>query len=226
MNYTKIVEERINKYLSPAGVTVQDILGDTDAFVFGGAVRDSIADVPINDIDIIGFNYSIADVIEYLEKKRFRILVNEKLDDLYKDIHLFKPPLTLERQGCKIQIIALNITHPLFKIKSIKPSTQEVGNAIYSAMDNVDIDICAVSYNPKKGVEELLPEVFFKIESKHFSVLEDKIMHNPDRINVRISKMISKGFTCVGSQKAVSDIEFRSMIKHKPQASERFNAWE
>ncbi|MCP4393166.1 MAG: hypothetical protein GY804_02710, partial [Alphaproteobacteria bacterium] len=63
--------EAINLYLRKSCVTIDELLDGTDALLFGGAIRDALTGVPINDLDIIGFTKSIQDITDTLDSWGF-----------------------------------------------------------------------------------------------------------------------------------------------------------
>ena len=216
MNYTNKVELKMNEYLEKAEVTIQDILGNTDAFVFGGALRDAIADVEINDIDIIGFSRSLQDIKSYLLYNDFTEYIGGKLDSCYSDIHIICPPTTYEKNGCRVQLIK---PHGGYLGQGILNNSIEkvhwmVRTKLLDMIEQVDIDICALAYNNVEGLLELIPNVINHINVKVFYVLEDNIMHQKDRIHIRVRKMINKGYTPLN----IKPIKMEEL--------KRYNAWE
>lgn len=190
--------KHINKYLEKVGTTIEDILGKTDAFVFGGSLVDSMIEYPINDIDIIGFTESIDDIYEYLCDIGFNRLDDSELDFMYKDIHWFRT-ITMELDGCNVQLIGMypNCFYEGESLWSNRTRSVhgDVIEIITKAVKNVDIDICGVMWNPNLGFIEACTGAINGIQNKQMKVLNDNMMHQEDRIITRIEKYKNKGFS-------------------------------
>jgi hypothetical protein len=208
--YKKIVENEMNKYLSSTNLTIQEILGDTDAFVFGGALRDSIAGVSINDIDIIGYKKSIMDIGDFLIDDGFsKENSDSALDFMYEEFHYFCVSGTYTKNECKIQLIRLYTNNPKYSchpfssyfVQNNKFDSEDVKNSVKTIVGNVDIDICGFIYHPYYGFEEVCSDALSNLKKNNFRVLNDNLMHNPGRIETRIKKMEDKGFKHVGEKK-------------------------
>lgn len=98
-----------------------------EAYIFGGAIRDSLADVPIKDIDIIGRNESISQIANYLKYHHGFELNNDYIkktsNDIYSNGLIFEP-------DSYIKIIDNN----LICVQLIKPSSNPF--FIKSILDN------------------------------------------------------------------------------------------
>lgn len=193
---TNKVVTRINNYLSNLNgvITIDMILGGTDAVVFGGAVRDAIHGSPINDIDIMGFRQSIEDIATYLKNEGFIEQPTDPLLDLYEEIALFNSPTTLCRGDCKVQLIQLILHSPFMGMTKDSVTTLGCRKKLVEAVANVDIDICAVYYHKNTGVQEALVGVINYIDQGVFHSMKDNIMHVAGRIEGRIVKLEKKGY--------------------------------
>lgn len=190
------VEKGINNYLkeNKAIFTIQELLGNTDGFVYGGAVRDSLAELPIQDIDIICYSRTRNHLITFLETHNFEIESNQELDELYHGIKLFHFPLLFTNGSAYIHIIQLNPDHKLTNVYRFGDNVVEYRKSQERVIANVDIDICGVYYNPYTGVVEVVPGAIINILKKQFISMPDNIMHLPGRAEQRIKKLEDRGF--------------------------------
>lgn len=151
-----IVKRRIDEYLE---LDTADMFKEVDyATIFGGAVRDSICNHNINDVDILCMRNSCNKLIDYITKHgwTFDIDYNKKhIFSLYRDVENYiNEPKTF------VKIINNSIRRIQFIIPSVKLSekSKDINNVINfykKLLKNVDISNCGVSFNGKKVKEEI-----------------------------------------------------------------------
>jgi hypothetical protein len=76
--------------------------------IYGGAVRDSIAEMEINDVDILCMPNSAIDLSKYINEKDYKKveLYDQDTLNMYKGIRIISEPLTFLNKNRKvIQII-------------------------------------------------------------------------------------------------------------------------
>ena len=108
--------------------------------VFGGAIRDIIADLPINDVDILCGSKAFKFVEFILENNGytyFDSLNGKNLQEMYKDIHVINEPHTWIKGTKIVQVIRpTNISSNLTYEESFN-----------NLIANVDLSCCGVSYD-------------------------------------------------------------------------------
>ncbi len=151
-NIHNFVHDNISEYL---GFDIDELLYGTDAKVFGGAVRDSIAKLKnnndvilneitgmnfnINDVDIIGLGNSIRKVENKLLDMGFNIL-KPCLDTglIYVECNkIIHEPITLVKNNIKIQLITPTVGYNNVELPE---------KILLNIVNNVDIRCCGVYY--------------------------------------------------------------------------------
>lgn len=175
--------------------------------IFGGAVRDSIADMEIHDIDILTLSKSSKICKDILEIKGYKYMpdINGKdVQSMYKDIHcIFEPWNFMNKNFKRVQVIRPTIS----KEDSIKNSIkidefnkQPVPNlkflnssGFFDIMKQVDLSCCGVSFNGKE-IRENTKDAIFHCMNKYYSVNKQAKMYNLDRCCARESKLSERGW--------------------------------
>ena len=147
------VEERISNYIE---FDINEIFNIADYItIYGGAVRDSIANLDIHDVDILCMTKSAIKLTKLITEK----YNYEKLDlydqdtlNMYKGIHIISEPLTFMNNNKKIiQIIKPTYSRPG------GTDTNDYKTAYTNLIKNVDISCCGV-YLDHNGKETILME--------------------------------------------------------------------
>ena len=162
---TKKIENRISEYLE---FDVTDIFKQGDYIsIYGGAVRDSLADMDIHDIDIMCMPKSAKNLSIFIQSKGYdKIdLVDPISHNMYKDITIISEPWTYMNKNRKV----IQIIRPKFQVKL---KTEYV--SYIDILNNVDISSCGVF-----------------IESNFEKLKRDKsyIDNNKDSINYKNIKL-------------------------------------
>lgn len=142
--------------------------------IFGGAIRDIIADQKINDIDIICGSKSIKYIEFILENNGYQFMegLNGKdLQVMYSDIHIINEPHTWIK-GSKI-------------IQLIRPV---VYSGFKDLISNVDLSCCGVSWDGET-LHEDFPNAILHCQNKVFSVNSLAKMYSEKRAQHRIVKL-------------------------------------
>lgn len=153
--------------------------------VFGGAIRDIIADQPIRDVDIICGSRAMSFTESVLERNGYHFLegLNGKdLQEMYSEIHVICEPHTWIR-GKKI-------------IQLIKPSlhiSMSYHQGFEDIIRNVDFSCCGVSYDGNKIFEDF-PNAILHCQSKVFSVNKTAKMYSQKRAIHRNQKLLDRGW--------------------------------
>lgn len=162
-----------------------DFIKGLDAFIFGGAVRDSIASLDIHDVDVLVLPFARISIIELLTKKfGFSIInkFNSDIANLYLNVSLIQEPTTLQRENVFIQLI-----RPAGRLITTREQLHKIASEI-------DLSCCGVSFYPNV-IYENHPNAINDCIEKKFKVLQDKAFHCKDRILHRIEKLTSRGWT-------------------------------
>jgi hypothetical protein len=199
----KKVYTKLSDYL---GFEVKFLLQNTDySIIFGGAIRDIIGNVEINDIDIMCFGNSYRMTKQNLEDNGYfesSKLTTKDIAALYSDIHIIYEPATYIKQiNNELKIVQL--IRPAH-VKNFGDNGVAHNNSLNTqllnfnyALENVDINICGVGYSTKKGLFEIVDGSIFYILNKCFTVNNNAAMYHKNRIYIRIEKMKNKGYLCL-----------------------------
>jgi hypothetical protein len=154
--------------------------------VFGGAVRDSIAEMEINDVDILCAPNSHKRLSNFLLEKGYKLndyLCGKHLTELYKTVNNISEPHTFMK-GDKI-------------IQLIRPRANKQGidfsNVFNRLVQNVDISCCGVSYD-KNGLKEDYKNAILHCQNLVFSKNLLGSMYDYNRYIHRSSKLEKKGW--------------------------------
>jgi N-acetyl-beta-hexosaminidase len=158
--------------------------------VFGGAIRDILAEQKINDVDILCGSKAIKYIESVLEQNGYQymeMLNGKDLQEMYSEIHIINEPHTWIK-GTKI-------------VQLIRPSnfvSNEIDSSLYEEgfrdlISNVDLSCCGVSYDGENLYEDY-PNAIVHCQSKVYSVNKSAKMYSERRINHRIHKLKDRGW--------------------------------
>jgi len=194
--------------------------------IFGGAVRDSIADMEIHDIDILALPESSKRCCKILELKGYEFLpeINGKdIQSMYSEIHyIFEPWNFMNKNFKRVQII--RPTHD--KEDTIKnsviysdydgkpiPNFKFVNSSgFFETMKQVDLSCCGVSYNGKE-IKENFQDAILHCRYKYYVENKNAKMYNPNRCCSRKSKLSDRGWVDVDFLNEEEKINFERLKK-------------
>lgn len=204
------IKNRIDDYLE---FDTNQLLKYTDyAIIFGGAVRDSIADQPINDVDIMALNHSIEYLILNLERNGYSLsnLTKPNITCLYDLTHIIFEPITYMNKNRKIiQLIRPSIGKILSMKPKVRPTVSVFTNelkfdlvsdecaaktAYFTLLSNVDISCCGVAFDGF-NLYETIPMAVKQCMNKEFDYISSNMMVHHNRVHDRIAKMESRGWS-------------------------------
>ncbi len=167
--------------------------------VFGGSIRDSIANLEIHDIDIMCGSKSVEALESILLRQGYKhvedLLTSLEIGKIYSEINVISQPRTWVKNAKTIQLI-----RPVPK----SPSDDYIEN-FHNLLCNVDISACGVSYSVNKfGIGVLYENYNGAIShclSKVFKVNKSATMYIEKRIINRTSKLCMRGWTELGDNK-------------------------
>jgi hypothetical protein len=180
--------------------------------VFGGAIRDSIADMPIKDIDILCGPQSCRKLGTILESKGYRylpsVLSSYEIGQIYTIQGVINEPHTWIKDNSMVQLIrpVSTQTNPnklpiLDQVLVDKFKAQYLKEAFVELIANVDISCCGVSYDGKHLYENY-PGAVLHAKSKIFSVNERAKMYIERRIVHRTGKLVERGWKELSNSKS------------------------
>jgi hypothetical protein len=185
------VRTRIDNYLSC--ISCFELLHGTDSLIFGGAVRDSIANLEIHDVDIAVLPNACGIIMSRLKHAGFKQIekCNIDISSLYTN-SLIQEPHTFYKNDAFVQLIR------------VRANTTRVSydmNDLHNIVKNVDISCCAVSFfpnsqgaPPNSTLKEYHANAIFDCLDKQFKVLKNTAFYNKKRIDYRIHKLVARGW--------------------------------
>jgi hypothetical protein len=204
------VKHRIDEYL---GFNSDELFKTGDPMIFGGAVRDSIADQEIHDIDIMCGPMTYRNLHEFLLTKDYKYqegLAPKDISAMYHGIRIIAEPKTYVNSiGRVIQLIRPSN----FDEKVVVP--KQYKQAIDDCIANVDISCCGVSYNGEE-VKEHYPNAILHSACKIFSTNANAKMAIKNRLEHRKYKLIDRGWkqfiTSQEEAKLIREINLKKVI--------------
>jgi hypothetical protein len=173
--------------------------------VFGGAIRDIIADMPIHDIDILVGSKTYKRLQYVLESngyKNMEMLSSKDLSTIYSDIRVINEPHTWIKGHKVIQIIRPVLNSPY------KKSYEE---GFINLIQNVDISCCGISYDGY-NVYENYPNAISHSFSKRFKCNKNAIMYSEKRFSHRKYKLIKRGWSEIDNISENRDFKIESIL--------------
>lgn len=214
-NISAKVKTTISSYLN---VNIDDLLDKTDAAIFGGAVRDSIADLEIHDVDILALPMSANLISKRLEELGFKLLHLTTVDLalLYKGIKVIHEPWTFIKDNTIVQIIRPARTSTLDRYK------HDHYLQFQDLLCNVDISACGVVYclnwlefknniYSHNNLIQVCDDAISHCELKVFKVYSKNSMYQRDRISHRIEKLVSRGWTQIQTPLPLAERELHGL---------------
>ena len=198
LNIHKTVQNGLNVYLLPANIKINEILKDTDAVVYGGAVRDALVMDTINDIDIMCMTKS-EHIISTRLQERFQVdykdsFSDHNLKDLMDEYNYNSP--TLFRQVRTFIIapeVKVQLIHPIIAVDN---NPNRVFDAFVECLAGVDLSCCGLVYSPN-GLFEVVPGAYNDCLNKKFRVLPLNKLYQKQVIDKRVTKMCQRGWTLI-----------------------------
>jgi hypothetical protein len=177
--------------------------------VFGGAIRDSIANQPINDVDILCGAKALKEIEFLLENKGYHymeMLNGKDLQEMYSEIHIINEPHTWVKGKKIVQLI-----RPVIPIKRDSDLRYyEIG--FRDLISNVDFSCCGVSYDGDEVYEDY-PNAILHAQSKVFSVNTFAKMYSHKRAQHRKVKLQNRGWKEIENTTEVNrDLKLQNIL--------------
>lgn len=160
--------------------------------IFGGAIRDIIAEQPIHDIDILCGSKALEYIEMILGQNGYHyieMLNGKDLQEMYSEIHIINEPKTWIKGKKIVQLIRPSVRLPV-GVADI-PEAYKIG--FTDLIANVDLSCCGVSYDGET-LHEDYPNALLHCQSKVFSVNKKAKMYSHKRVSHRIHKLIDRGW--------------------------------
>jgi len=214
------IKENLDTYL---GFNSDELFIDDMVRVFGGAIRDSIADMPIKDIDILCGPRACKRLGSILEKNGYKYLPNVlssyEIGQVYTIQGVINEPHTWIKGDSMVQLIrpVTTKTNPnklpiLDQVIIDKFKAQYLQEAFVDLIANVDISACGVSYDGKHLYENY-PAAVLHAKAKIFSVNEKAKMYIERRIVHRTGKLIERGWEELSNSKSdLRDLKIAQLL--------------
>ena len=205
------VKKRISDYLD---LDIGELFNVADKIaIFGGAVRDSIANMDIHDVDILCFPKSARKLKDYLEKNtpytEYKTQPMSAIKNMYKQIHSISEPWTYIWRSAGRPDRIIQIIRPAFSAhtislkfshfessgpdpKILQSSYEELFDHVLSA---VDITACGLAYKEPQGIIVTEKGAFEDAMYKRFTTCPYNGMYSQHRTQERARKLTNRGWT-------------------------------
>jgi hypothetical protein len=236
--YSNYLSEVRNNSLSNMGITIADkIKLSLDSYlefdsselfrpdlvkVFGGAIRDIIADMPIHDVDIISASRSAKRLETILESSGYHYVdgLNPKdLSSVYTDIKIICEPRTYIKGRKIVQVI--RPSGDATTLLSYKDSMNRL-------ISNVDISCCGVSYDGSNLIENV-QDAILHCRNKVYKVNYGAQMAHKNRLMHRKAKLEDRGWEQIeGGVATHRDIKIDEILRsdtYKDGYYDHIKAW-
>lgn len=168
--------------------------------VFGGAVRDILAEQTINDIDILCGSKAMSYIESVLEQNGYQymeMLNGKDLQEMYSEIHIINEPHTWIKGKKIVQLI-----RPVV-FNTDKSHLMNYEQGFRDLISNVDLSCCGVSYDGENLYEDYTNAIVH-CQNKVYSVNKSAKMYSGRRINHRIQKLKDRGWKEIESKTDVN----------------------
>jgi len=188
------IKSRLDDYL---GFDSNKLFESCDLIrIFGGAIRDSICDEPINDVDIlVGANslHLLEGFLTSIGWKYMESLTPKDLSAIYNDIHVISEPHTWMKGDKIIQLIKPQFAQSI-DVKNKKPGIIGIYEQVFNDLiSNVDISCCGVSWDGKVLYEDHKGAIVH-CQNRVFSINKVATMYSHKRIIHREDKFEKRGW--------------------------------
>lgn len=212
-----LIKERLDEYLE---FDSNELFNFKDSLVriFGGAIRDIIADMPINDIDILCGSKSLLKLESILLEKGYcfsEFLNGKDIESMYGELSVINEPHTWIKNNKIIQLIRPTFysMSPPKASRYFKVHEKNYKEGFDNLISNVDISCCGVSWDGEK-IHEDYENAILHCKNMVFSVNTYARMYNLKRINQRIIKLSNRGWSQIENSKQINrDLKINEILK-------------
>lgn len=180
--------------------------------IFGGAIRDILAEQPINDVDILCGSKALRYIESVLEQNGYQymeMLNGKDLQEMYSEIHIINEPHTWIKGKKIVQLIRPSI--------GSKGKDEQVYRQGFSDLiANVDFSCCGVSYDGET-LHEDYENAIVHCQSKVFSVNMFAKMYSRKRALYRKVKLEDRGWKEIENVKNINrELKIANVLDEKP----------
>lgn len=210
------INDRLNEYLE---FDNSILFFDPLIRIFGGAIRDSIADEKINDVDILCGAQSIRRLEFILEENgyhHFEKLTSVDITNLYSTIHVISEPRTWIKGTKVVQLI-----RPRIQVMKVNPlalqEQQNYTDNFKALIENVDLSCCGVSWS--NGVlYENTESAILHCLNKQYTENTGARMYSYERATHRRAKLESRGWEQVSRNRVQRrDLKIDFVLENKEE---------
>lgn len=210
------INDRLNEYLE---FDNSILFFDPLIRIFGGAIRDSIADEKINDIDILCGAQSIRRLEFILEENgyhHFEKLTSVDITNLYSKIHVISEPRTWIKGTKVVQLI-----RPRIQAMKVNPlvlqEQKSYTDNFKTLIENVDLSCCGVSWS--NGVlYENCESAILHCLNKQYTENTGARMYSYERATHRRAKLESRGWEQVSRNRVQRrDLKIDFVLQNKEE---------
>jgi hypothetical protein len=210
------INDRLNEYLE---FDNSILFFDPLIRIFGGAIRDSIADEKINDVDILCGAQSIRRLESILEQNgyhRFEKLTSVDITNLYSTIHVISEPHTWIKGTKVVQLIRPRLQVVREKREN-ESEQQNYTDNFKELIENVDLSCCGVSWS--KGILfENCESAILHCLNKQYNVNQGARMYSYERATHRRAKLESRGWEEVSKNRVQRrDLKIDFILQNKEE---------
>jgi predicted nucleotidyltransferase len=185
--------------------------------IFGGSLRDIIAEKSIKDIDILVGSKSISSLERILTENGYVYmdsLTPKDINSMYSDLKILSEPHTWIKSGKIVQLIrpslnGIESAHMSHDILEKKLDNYE--KSFINLIQNVDISCCGLSYDGY-NLYENYKDAVLHCRSLLFEVNKKAIMYNSKRIDHRINKLLNRGWDQISNISDYRDIKINRLL--------------
>ncbi len=182
------VRKRIDDYLHFIDCDTLLKSSESSALIFGGAVRDSIANQEIHDVDILTLPKATKEISLILQKHSFKVMHKYNLDiaTLYEN-SIINEPVTLYQGNTFVQLI-----RPRLDENNIFGKVPVSEKILISLIQEVDLSCCGISFFPDV-LKEHIHDAIDDCKNLRYRILH-RALYNKKRIDNRCEKLQSRGW--------------------------------
>jgi hypothetical protein len=215
----QIIKEKLSDYIEFDSDKIFKNHGDIIR-IFGGAIRDIIANQPIRDVDILIGSRSLDRMEELLDMEGYFYmegLTPKDLSECYSKIQIINEPRTWVKGSKIIQLIKPATDNRKLFTPEQRTKNHSIYESYYKAsfanlISNVDISCCGVSYDGR-NLYENFPYAITHCHNLIFKVNTLAMMFNKDRISLRVEKLTNRGWSKFDDDKTIErDVKINSLI--------------
>lgn len=185
------IKNKIDDYIEFNSSEIFEISKSTR--IFGGCLRDILANKDIHDIDILCYKYNLDKISKLLISYGYKESLSPR--DLYFYVKHIDVPITFIKNN---KIVQLTV-----------PKNGYINMS--KLVSNVDISCCSISYDGSHLYENY-PNAIQHAIKHYFSVNKKALMYTHDHSTPRIFKLQKRGWVEINNKEILRDISIDIII--------------